>query len=372
MLACGMSIHADKLCLGPRQIPRLAMKAASLCLAFVFLQTLPICTSSHKHTVGKACIASEYLDIAYIITAVHHRTQLLASIRSLLFHRTCAVHLHIVCDSDNKQWLKGQISPFNEYALMRVSYYDVPELATEDQLSESVRIQRGPFDSGISFALKLHLSKILEACVERMIFLDADTIVIDDICSAVEILETMGPTALVGFAPEMTLWYVDRPDVGLHIGSDHRHKFMHSQGLNSGVGFWRLDNARRVGWQDVWHPLLVKEMQQRNMLNFELGDQDVFNLISHQKPEWFTVVSWEWNVQLAVCWHYADSTALNKLLSTSRILHGNNKHFLNYAGALIEDVYLAFAADNSSSAHMASVKSIVQSSTLLDLCVHHV
>jgi len=39
---------------------------------------------------------------------------------------------------------------------------------------------------------------------------------------------------------------------------------------------------------------------------------------------------------------------------------------------LIEDVYLAFAADNSSSAHMASVKSIVQSSTLLDLCVHHV
>lgn len=208
--------------------------------------------------------------------------------------------------------------------------------------------------------------------MERMIFLDADTIVIDDICSAVEILETMGSTALVGFAPEMTLWYVDRPDVSLHIGSDHRHRFMHSQGLNSGVGFWRLDNARRVGWQDVWHPLLVKEMQQRNMLNFELGDQDVFNLISHQKPEWFTVVSWEWNVQLAVCWHYADSTALNKLLSTSRILHGNNKHFLNYAGALIEDVYLAFAADNSSSAHMASVKSIVQSSTLLDLCVHHV
>lgn len=78
--------------------------------------------------------------------------------------------------------------------------------------------------------------------MERLILLGADTVMVDDVCGT-QFFAGLAPGVLVGFAPEMTLWYADRPAVGLHISSDHRYKFWRSQGINLGFGFWHLDRA---------------------------------------------------------------------------------------------------------------------------------
>lgn len=324
---------------------------------------------AQEDSVGAARRKHDFtgLDIAYIITAAPHRTQLLASIRSLLFYRSCAVHLHIVMDSHNRRWLEDQHVVFRDYHLLQVTYYDVPEIPSDYQLGEFLRVRSGSPTAGISFALKLQLLRTIVAAVDRLILLDADTVIVDDVCAAHEVFDGLAPGVLVGFAPEMTLWYVDRPTVGLHISSNHRYKFRRSQGMNSGVGFWRLDHARQVGWLDAWHPLLVQEMRYQNMTTLDLGDQDVFNLISHQKPDWFDIVSWEWNLQLAVCQHYPHDEALNVLLPKAKIVHGNDGHFNKHAGSLIEHVYEAFAVDSRSVARMASIKTMVRDG-YLELC----
>ncbi|KAL0038380.1 hypothetical protein WJX77_004279 [Trebouxia sp. C0004] len=260
-------------------------------------------------------------------------------------HRSCAVHLHMVMDSHNRRWLEDQHVIFRDYHLLQVTYYDVPEIPSEEQLGESLRVRSGSPTAGISFALKLQLLRTIEAAVERLILLDADTIIVDDLCTAHEVFDGFAPGVLVGFAPEMTL----------------------CQGMNSGVGFWRLDHARQVGWLGAWHHLLVQEMQYQNMTTLELGDQDVLNLISHQKPDWFAIISWEWNLQLAVCQHYPHDEALNVLLPKAKIVHGNDGHFNKHAGRLIEHVYEAFAVDSRSVARMASIKTMMRAGHL-ELC----
>ena len=89
----------------------------------------------------------------------------------------------------------------------------------------------------------------------------------------------------------------------------------------------------------------------------------MFNLISHQKPDWFAIVSWKWNMQLAVCQHHPHDEALNVLLPNATIVHG---HFNKYAGSLIESVYDPFAVE-SSVACMASLKIMLRAG-YLELC----
>ncbi|KAL0029855.1 hypothetical protein WJX77_003932 [Trebouxia sp. C0004] len=127
------------------------------------------------------------------------------------------------------------------------------------------------------------------AAMDRLILLDADTVIVDDVCAAHEVFYELAP------------------------------------------GIFRRSQ----------------------------GDQDVFNLISNQKPGWFDILSWEWNLQLAVCQHYPHDEALNVLLPQAKIVHGSDGHFNKHAGSLIEHVYEAFAVDSRSVARMASIKTMV-------------
>ncbi|DBA78803.1 TPA: Glycosyltransferase-like 1B [Trebouxia sp. C0004] len=194
------------------------------------------------------------------------------------------------------------------------------------------------------------------AAMDRLILLDADTVIVDDVCAAHEVFYELAPGVLVGFAPEMTLWYIDKPAVGLHISSNHRYIPAQSR---YEFRCWILASRPCASSLDAWHPLLVQGMRYQNMTTLDLGDQDVFNLISNQKPGWFDILSWEWNLQLAVCQHYPHDEALNVLLPQAKIVHGSDGHFNKHAGSLIEHVYEAFAVDSRSVARMASIKTMV-------------
>ena len=101
----------------------------------------------------------------------------IAAVHSILQHSLCPqnVYLHFIIDSDNINLYQPLIKFIFPSLSFRVYYFD--PVIVKNKISSSVR---QALEQPLNYA-RNYLADLLEPCVERVIYLDSDVIVVDDV-----------------------------------------------------------------------------------------------------------------------------------------------------------------------------------------------
>lgn len=276
--------------------------------------------------------------------------ELQSSLVSVAYFRTCPVRFHIVTDSLSTRlpvadqltniWFLGG-NHYTRFASPSVSVdqYAIESMPWQDWLRNIQTFD----DAWHRDALKkLILEKILPDTVQQSIFLDYDTIVVQDVCAMARNvfseMKQQHPKAWMAMVPEMASYYRDRQGKifaapippALQLYPD---EWGTAGGLNTGVIFANLSRMRTERWDLLWTSEVerVNNIAQEpsvHYLLFELGDQNVFNLVFRKHPQYVYVLDHSFNFQLAHLQPPVLQALVCKLASRIQILHGNSAYFL--------------------------------------------
>ncbi|KAL6040671.1 hypothetical protein QOT17_025290, partial [Balamuthia mandrillaris] len=243
------------------------------------------------------------MGIAMVGTSRLH--QGLAAIRSLFFHKTCDITLHVLCDQETCSRLAS---------LFGLPLHARPAHAEHDGLAPSWG--GGTFAPGSSMffydftPVPAHFADIPDSFdwplmwktspevvypqnIEFFMHLDIDIIFVDDICPSWshEISAFhRGPlqTAMMRFAPDRG--HVYRPErewPGFEVAPNVR-------GFNCGIGLFHLPRMRQTNWTHRWKSIIKQLVQERTALPW--SDQDVFNQVAILEPTVFgPPLPFSWN-----------------------------------------------------------------------------
>ena len=253
---------------------------------------------------------SRGLDLAFVITNKRDTTLVDAAVRSLLYFRSCAVHVHFVVDDATADidwnWLSWwpnvqhsvYITSFDPKAALRSSTYEHWGTGSTPN-GEQYAWPREVMPSRFS---KLSLDTIITGDIENLLFVDNDVIFLDDVCKAHDVFDSMSDKSLFGMTTQMSDLYTHvQAPFAFPVEASKRWK--EQPGVNSGVIFWKLKRVLNNCWsrsaedcrsstssedkQNImprqhWLQFLEEAMDSYNL---GLLDQDVFNYVAWKYPE---------------------------------------------------------------------------------------
>jgi lipopolysaccharide biosynthesis glycosyltransferase len=219
------------------------------------------------------------------------------------------IHLHIFHDDVNRIKLSTQISILKD-GMKNLTEYNVKEFEVD-----SIKIDPKYHSSRFPCAyFRLFLTELLPDYVERILYVDADTLVFEDLSnlwSNWKIMEEKNTT----FAGVQE---VEHPkDIIYFKKKEH---FLHPSGINTGVLLMNLERMREQN-------LTGERLFAMNDEPVFLADQDVLNSYWYYNPDDYFELPCKWNRRIySNCTQTSDQDYYN---NQTGILHGNGGKFLH-------------------------------------------
>lgn len=214
--------------------------------------------------------------LSKICAGYNTSTDVLSLFKSLLFYRTQPLHLHLVVDDTARLKLQLLLATFAVEAL-EVDLYPI-----EPHLSAVEWVPNHHY-GGFYALCKLRLLDILPASLARVIVLDTDVLVLEDIAELWGFFATLldpHPAAAFAVVENLSGWYI--PGIIL------AHPWpAPGQGVNTGVMLVDLERLRGYNWADLWPPIVRKIIAdpRLHITHTHLADQDIINAILKDYPE---------------------------------------------------------------------------------------
>ncbi|XP_009379176.2 probable galacturonosyltransferase-like 1 [Pyrus x bretschneideri] len=241
--------------------------------------------NNHEHSAVPMC-SDEADHVAMTLDAAYLRGSM-AAILSVLQHSSCPenVIFHFVSSSStsNSQLLQQIIETSFPYLKFRVYPFD--DSAVAGLISTSIR---SALDCPLNYA-RNYLANILPTCVRRVVYLDSDLILVDDISKLASTV--LGPTQVLAapeycnanFSSYFTPTFWSNPTLSLTFENRKACYF------NTGVMVIDLDKWRSGGYTEQ----IVEWMElQKRMRIYELGSLPPFLLVFAGK---IAAVDHRWN-----------------------------------------------------------------------------
>ncbi|PAA49324.1 hypothetical protein BOX15_Mlig016754g1, partial [Macrostomum lignano] len=257
-------------------------------------------------TPGRQQLDCQAIHVALIVGGQTATRYAVTVVKSVLFHRSTPIHLHLVTAGRAKRVLK---TLFRTWRIphLRVDYYDT----ATDQVSWLSNTHY----SGVYGLLKLTLPSVLPRSLERVIVLDTDVAVTADPLQLWQLFGQLAerPGLAIGLADNLSDWYLSgKAGVWPALG----------RGFNTGVMLMHLARLRAWGWDRRW-PAVARECAAKHG-PAQLADQDVINALVRRHPGLLYRIPCYWNVQLGdhtqpeLCYRSPAN------LPSVRILHWNS------------------------------------------------
>lgn len=255
-------------------------------------------------------LPGRHTNVAMLVTGTGYVEQAAAALNSMLYFRSCPVHVFMVADRAAAAALQRH-APWNgaeEHAHFTWSLVELPKNPRD--VTDGVS---SPFRGHA--LLKCAMDRLLPATVDRVVVSDLDVLWTGDVCDMHAEMDTWHPDAFIGLAPEDTSYYVTpkRVGTGFPIPASNPYKLHRMDGVNSGVIAYKLARARRAGFTAAWAAHMKRLGEP-----LELGDQTVFNRFLTAWPQYLHILPNQWNHQLI----YGGNCG-SPLWHGTRVLHSN-------------------------------------------------
>mmetsp|Transcript_127686 Transcript_127686/g.397651 ORF Transcript_127686/g.397651 Transcript_127686/m.397651 type:complete len:420 (-) Transcript_127686:221-1480(-) len=285
----------------------------------------------------------ETVHIGFLVLGKGYLGQVMKVILVIQAMTQSAVHYHLVVDAESEDEAGKQFTGFMSFLKLPFSFHKVPD-SVKRSVGLHAKTLRFTARAEV-FALKPFMHRILPPAVGRIILLDTDIFVLDDVRALWQLFGDFSGSTLLGLATEQqpTYWQCfrgaevlpgDFPGARVPGGEGD------FPGFNGGMQLHDLDALR--GSEDYNAVLddpavfasLRPVMKCPSAGVMDLGDQDMFSIIASRRPQWFRVLPCSWNWQACRFWNNADgmNRDLYECPQAARIFHGNCDHDGGFLG----------------------------------------
>ncbi|RUS75284.1 hypothetical protein EGW08_016950 [Elysia chlorotica] len=175
---------------------------------------------------------------------------------------------------------------------------------------------------------RLFLPNLLRS-VERLIYVDTDTVFLESLENLWAMFDDFNSTQLAGLVGEaeasFAAWY----------NRFANHPFYGKFGLNSGVMLMDLDRLRQTSW--------LSDMQRlfhQYRLSLPWGDQDLINIYFAFHPDQMFLMPCKWNYRNDHCRYTSNCVSAER--SGISVLHGSRRTFESGKEPLLKIIHQAF------------------------------
>lgn len=190
------------------------------------------------------------------------------SIVSILENNLNEIHIHILNNNMGKTNLKKLKSLENQYNNLQISIYNIHDYLNENNLQECIKDELENTEAytllGISTFARLFLADIMPKNIEKVLYLDADTLVLNSLDELFEIdlKENFVGGVVDGVAANITKSFFK--------GETKTKPFINAGVLMINLKEWRKKNPADISIE------LIRNYPEKNFLN----DQNIINIIS--------------------------------------------------------------------------------------------
>lgn len=287
---------------------------------------------------------AEKIHLVTVCCGAQRREETLASIRSALFassSSSTAITFHIVHkrDDENDRNLTDTLIEWQ-------SHRDFEFVLYETNLKEPFLHLFAPCASQ-----RLFLHSLLPTNIDRVIYVDSDTIFLADPYKLWNEFEKFNSNTVAALVAEDE-GTVPRP----YYRKELQHPYYQAEGavgLNSGIMLLDLGRLRRDPWDDEMLAHLKR-------YKLEFFDQDLLNIYFSMHPDKVRVLSCEWNFRTEHCYTQQYCTSILLLHGNRGVFHENaEQRFPVTAFRLVYQSYVGRTLGSCSSVQ-DQFKSLIQ------------
>ncbi|XP_005092847.1 xyloside xylosyltransferase 1 [Aplysia californica] len=260
-----------------------------------------------------------------------------ACVSTLLNHSSLPLAIHIVGDIESFGLASKTLKAASFYG--PVIHHDTESFPEDVQtVISSVRgavyqKKKSKFSDTIFF-LSMVMHRFLPSSVSKLILFDVDIVFQSDVKDLFSLFDDFNEKNVMGLARENqpvyrnVFWEYRKKNPGTRIGEPPPTGLT---GFNSGVVLLDLDKMRRSKVYNVYldEVRMLSSLVQKYEFQGNLGDQDLFTLISIENEELFYVLPCRWNRQLCTWWRRDEYVEIFDLYYACEgpihLLHGNCK-----------------------------------------------
>ncbi|KAL7289788.1 hypothetical protein TKK_0016191 [Trichogramma kaykai] len=224
------------------------------------------------------------LHVALVCAGYNSTISFITTAKSILFYRTKPLHFHLLVDDIS---LRSLNVVFNTWNLphVTVSYYK-----TESWVSKVSWIPNKHY-SGVYGLLKLILPDSINE--EKVIVLDTDVTVLNDISLLWKFFEQFNDNQVLGLIENQSNWYTR---TSKSVFSSQPWPAV-GKGFNTGVMLMNLQKLRAMKFNELWKNTASTVLQY--IPKTSLADQDIINAVIKNNPNLVFAIDCTWNVQLS-------------------------------------------------------------------------
>lgn len=189
---------------------------------------------------------------------------------------------------------------------------------------------------------------------DKVLFLDLDTIVIDDLEILWNYFDLFNKTQAWAFAENQSSYYLGY--YNLSKGKVHRTSPWPADGsgINGGVLLADLKKCREMSWANVWQTIYNRTKPAHPSL--WMADQDIFNTVFKMHPHLLYRLPCRWNIQFS---QYGNFSSCYRSEIWPGILHVNNPKRWNFH-KFLDSNFVVFSEITSQYASFNHFDSLVE------------
>ena len=271
----------------------------------------------------------EVVHISMVAAGYSTARTVVTLIKSILFYRLSPLHFHFVTDTAARHVLSTVFKTW-QLPSVNVSFYAI------DTAADIVSWIPNSHYSGIYGLMKLTLVRLLPQDLDRVIVLDTDLMLTDNIAALWDFFkEIRRQGRLLGVVENQSDWYLGK------LWEKQRPWPAIGRGFNTGVMLLHLKLMRAKDWIGMW-TTVAKATLERLHSRTSLADQDIVNAVIKKHPDIHFVLPCSWNAQMSE--HSLNEYCFSRTRNF-KIIHWNSPLKLmvkNNHGAFFRSRYRAF------------------------------
>ncbi|CAH8612033.1 unnamed protein product [Schistosoma rodhaini] len=154
---------------------------------------------------------------------------------------------------------------------------------------ERIKSFKSSHPTGHKNYLKLLITQILPNEIRKVIVLNTDILLNDDISNLWSLFDEFNKDQCIGIAAEQN------PTFYSNMGQ--RFWPTLGYGYNSGILLIHLTKLRARGWDEIWMKTAFNLIEEKRIL--PTGEQDVINAVLNKNKQWLYELPCKWNIQLS-------------------------------------------------------------------------
>lgn len=275
----------------------------------------------------------EVVHISMVAAGYNTARTVVTLIKSILFYRLSPLHFHFITDIAARHVLSMVFKTW-QLPSVNVSFYAIETAA------DIVAWIPNSHYSGIYGLMKLTLVRLLPEDLDRVIILDTDLMLTEDIASLWEFFKKIRRQGkLLGVVENQSDWYLGK------LWEKQRPWPALGRGFNTGVMLLNLNLMRAKDWIAMWTSVAKATLEHLHSRT-SLADQDIVNAVIKKHPDIHFVLPCSWNAQMSE--HSLNDYCFSRT-KNFKIIHWNSPLKLlvkNNHGAFFRSRYMAFESYN--------------------------